>query len=56
MHLLEPREHPSKLMKWLSPVIALAAMLVVGSILFLMLGISPAQAMYVFFIEPLMTS
>lgn len=56
MHLLEPREHPSKLMKWLSPIIALAAMLVVGSILFLMLGISPAQAMYVFFIEPLMTS
>lgn len=56
MHLLEPREHPSQLMKWLSPVIALAAMLVVGSILFLMLGISPAQAMYVFFIEPLMTS
>lgn len=56
MHLLEPREHPSQLMKWLSPVIALAAMLVVGSILFLILGISPAQAMYVFFIEPLMTS
>jgi simple sugar transport system permease protein len=56
MHLLKPREHPSQLMKWLSPVIALAAMLVVGSILFLMLGISPAQAMYVFFIEPLMTS
>ncbi|MEQ0922757.1 ABC transporter permease [Acinetobacter schindleri] len=56
MHLLEPREHPSQLMKWLSPVIALAAMLVVGSILFLMLGISPAQAMYVFFVEPLMTS
>jgi len=56
MHFLEPREHPSQLMKWLSPVIALAAMLVVGSILFLMLGISPAQAMYVFFIEPLMTS
>ncbi|WP_286832619.1 MULTISPECIES: ABC transporter permease [Acinetobacter] len=56
MHLLEPREHPSQLMKWLSPVIALAAMLVVGSILFLMLGISPAQAMYVFFVEPLITS
>lgn len=56
MHLLEPREHPSQLMKWLSPVIALVAMLVVGSILFLMLGISPAQAMYVFFVEPLMTS
>ncbi|ANF83286.1 sugar ABC transporter permease (plasmid) [Acinetobacter sp. NCu2D-2] len=56
MHLLEPREHPSQLMKWLSPIIALAAMLVVGSILFLMLGISPTKAMYVFFIEPLITS
>lgn len=56
MHLLEPREHPSKLMKWLSPVIALVAMLIVGSILFFMLGVSPTQALYVFFIEPLTTS
>lgn len=53
MHLLEPREHPSKMMKWLSPVIALVAMLIVGSILFLMLGVDPAKAMYIFFIEPL---
>lgn len=56
MHLLEPREHPSQLMKWLSPVIALVAMLIVGSILFFMLGVSPTQALYVFFIEPLTTS
>lgn len=55
MHLLEPREHPSELMKWLSPIIALLAMLVVGSFLFLMLGVNPAQALYVFFIEPLTT-
>lgn len=53
MHLLEPREHPSQLMKWLSPVIALVAMLIVGSFLFLMLGVNPAQAMYVFFIQPI---
>ena len=53
MHLLEPREHPSQRMKWLSPIIALLAMLLVGSILFLLLGVSPSQAMYVFFIEPL---
>lgn len=56
MHLLEPREHPSALMKWLSPIIALLAMLAVGSILFFMLGIHPAQAMYIFFIEPLSSS
>lgn len=56
MHLLEPREHPSQLMKWLSPVIALIAMLIVGSFLFLALGIQPTQALYVFFIEPLTTT
>lgn len=56
MHLLEPREYPSKMMKWLSPVIALVAMLIVGSILFLMLGIDPRKAMYIFFIEPLASS
>lgn len=53
MHLLEPREHPSQLMAWMSPIIALSATLLVGSLLFLMLGVSPAQALYVFFIEPL---
>lgn len=53
MHLLEPREHPSQIMKWCSPIIALVAMLIVGSILFLLLGVNPVQAMYVFFIEPL---
>ncbi|WP_291370891.1 MULTISPECIES: ABC transporter permease [unclassified Acinetobacter] len=53
MHLLEPREHPSQLMKWLSPFIALLAMLCVGSLLFLMLGVNPLQALYIFFIEPL---
>lgn len=56
MHLLEPRANPSQLMKWLSPVIALLAMLVVGSLLFLMLGKDPVHAFYVFFIEPLSTS
>ena len=55
MHLLEPREHPSQLMKWLSPVLALLAMLIVGSLLFLVLGLDPSKALYVFFIEPLTT-
>ncbi len=53
MHLLEPREHPSQMMKWLSPIIALLAMLVVGSLLFLALGVDPLNALYIFFIEPL---
>ncbi|MBF7688233.1 ABC transporter permease [Acinetobacter rathckeae] len=56
MHLLEPREHPSQVMKWLSPVIALIAMLIVGSFLFMALGVKPTEALYIFFIEPLTTS
>lgn len=55
MHLLEPRANPSQLMKWLSPVIALTAMLMVGSLLFLALGKNPVHAFYVFFIAPLTT-
>ena len=53
MYLLEPREKPSQVMKWLSPVIALSAMLVVSSLLFLILGVDPARALYIFFVEPL---
>lgn len=53
MHLLEPRDHPSILMKWLSPVIALLAMLVVGGLVFLALDKNPIEAFYVFFIQPL---
>lgn len=55
MHLLEPRANPSQLMKWLSPLIALSAMLIVGSVLFLALGKDPVHAFYVFFIAPLTT-
>ncbi len=55
MHLLEPRANPSQLMKWLSPVIALLAMLIVGSFVFLALGKNPVQAFKVFFITPLST-
>lgn len=53
MHLLEPRANPSQLMKWLSPVIALLAMLMLGSLLFLALGKNPLHAFYIFFIAPL---
>lgn len=53
MHLLEPRDHPSIVMKWLSPIIALLAMLIVGGLVFLALGKNPLEAFQVFFIEPL---
>ncbi len=55
MHLLEPRANPSQLMKWLSPVIALLAMLIVGSVVFLTLGKNPILAFRVFFIDSLTT-
>ncbi len=56
MHLLEPRAHPSQLMKWLSPLIAIALMLITGSLLFLALGKNPIDAFKVFFIDPLASS
>ena len=56
MHLLEPRPHPSQLMRWLSPLIAVAATLIAGSLLFLALGKPPLESFHVFFIQPLETS
>ncbi len=56
MHLLEPRAQPSEVMKWLSPVIALAGMLIVGSLIFLLLGKDPLHALYVYFISSLTSS
>jgi len=56
MHLLEPRAHPSQLMKWLSPLIAIALMLITGSLLFLALDKNPIEAFKVFFIDPLTSS
>lgn len=53
MHLLQPREHPSRLMKWLSPVIAIGLTLIAGLILFRCLGYAPLKTLYLFFISPL---
>jgi len=50
---LVKRDTHSTLFSILSPFIALALTLFFGAILFWFLGISPAKAMYVFFIEPL---
>jgi len=50
---LEKRSQSSALFSIFSPFIALGLTLFFGTILFWFLGIDPAKAMYVFFIEPL---
>lgn len=56
MHLLEPRPYPSRLMRWLSPLIAVIATLVTGSLLFRALGKPPLESFHIFFIQPLTSS
>ena len=50
---LEKRGAPSAFFSILSPFIALGLMLVVGGILFALMGHNPFQALYVYFVEPL---
>lgn len=52
---LERRTAPSPVMKIASPLIAAAAMLATGFVLFSLLGKDPGQAFFVFFIKPLET-
>lgn len=49
---LERRAAPSRIMPYVSPLLAAAAMLLTGFILFTTLGKNPAEAFQVFFIEP----
>ena len=49
---LERRAEPSIAMSIASPMIAAAAMLLTGFVLFTALGKSPAEAFHVFFVEP----
>lgn len=49
---LEPRSAPSNLMVYLSPLLAMILMLVVGMIVFTILGQPPLKAFHAFFIEP----
>ncbi len=56
MHLLEPRAQPSQLMRWTAPLLAIAATLATGSLLFWALGKSPVESFNVFFVQPLTTS
>lgn len=55
MQLLEPRAQPSQLMRWTAPLLAIAATLLAGSLLFWALGKSPLASFRVFFVEPLAT-
>lgn len=52
MSRLEARPEPSRAMMLASPLIAAAAMLITGSLLFLFLGQAPLHAFHVYFIAP----
>jgi general nucleoside transport system permease protein len=53
---LEKRPSPSSVMRLAAPLIAIAAMLLTGALIFAFLGSDPRQALHAFFIEPLSTS
>lgn len=50
---LEPRPEPSRLMVWLSPLLALLLTVILASLLFMALGKDPLRGLSVFFVEPL---
>ncbi|TMG99785.1 MAG: ABC transporter permease [Betaproteobacteria bacterium] len=50
---LEARPQPSKAMSFASPLLALAITVVIGVVLFMLLGKDPLKGLYVFFIEPI---
>jgi general nucleoside transport system permease protein len=49
---LEARPQPSKLMSMASPLLALAVTVIIGVLLFILLGKDPLKGLAVFFIEP----
>ena len=49
---LETRPQPSRAMSLLSPLIALALTVLIGSVLFSALGKDPVRALQIFFVEP----
>jgi simple sugar transport system permease protein len=53
--VLEARPEPSRLMAWVSPLVAAAATLIAGFALFSLLGKNPVDAFRVIFIEPVST-
>jgi ABC-type uncharacterized transport system permease subunit len=52
---LEARPEPSRVAGWLSPLLAAAATLVVGFILFTAMGKDPWTAFHAFFVKPVAT-
>ena len=50
---LEARPEPSRLMSWLSPVLALVLTALIAAALFAALGKDPMRGLQVFFVEPL---
>jgi len=52
---LEARPEPSRLARWLSPLVATLAVLLIGFVLFAAMGKDPWQALYTFFVEPVDT-
>ncbi len=50
---LEKRQSDSRLMGYMSPVIAIVMTLICGALLFTFLGHNPGEALYTFFITPL---
>lgn len=53
MITLEPRPRPSRLLSILSPIIAIAAMLVFSAIFLAAMGKEPFEALYVYFFQPI---
>ncbi len=52
---LEPRPQPSTLMSLASPLLALAITVLIGVLLFVLLGKDPLRGLQVFFVEPVKT-
>ena len=50
---LEPRPEPSTRMSLLSPLLALAITVLIGTLLFMLLGKDPVRGLQMFFVEPL---
>ncbi len=55
MIALQKRHHPSQWMNYLGPVIALLMTVVIGGILFYLMGFNPIKTLSAFFITPLST-
>jgi len=49
---LEKRPEKSQVMAWASPIIAVAATMVTGGLIFAILGKPPLRALWIFFLEP----